>query len=121
MNHSIFCSRGDCGPSLLTDRGNKQAEAFQEFRAIMRRLDFPMESARDVVRFDEIEDELNRWGCRTFDAHEWINDQCGYWQHQLCMHCQTPKYPDLAKQSCGDLSAKMGLMTEDEYLNRTKK
>lgn len=50
--------------------------------------------------------------------HDYGFDQCGYWQHKFCYKCSNPQYPDLAIQSCGELSKKMKGMSEQEYLTK---
>lgn len=83
----------------------------------MSELDFmDFESDKDCNGVGEIEDKLNEWGCRAFDRHEWIYDQCGYWQHQYCVHCRNAKYPEMARKRCGEIDAEMGEISEEEFL-----
>lgn len=94
-------------------------DLFAELRGLLRELD---ELSYDMLEHPKADalcgliEKLQQWGCRA-DKHDWQYDQCGYWQHQYCIECSVAKYPDMAKQSCGELTAKMGKMTEAEYLS----
>jgi hypothetical protein len=98
------------------DRPDTSAR-FAEFRALMGRLgSLEFENDSDGDKVYDIEQDLNEWGCKAFNTHDWVYDQCGYWQHQYCLHCRCAKYPDLSGKRCGELTEKMGKMTEAQYL-----
>jgi hypothetical protein len=59
-------------------------------------------------------EKLKQYGC-DICGHDWVFDQCDYWQHQYCIECGNAKYPDLAKRSCNDLTSAMGKMSEEEF------
>ena len=90
-----------------------------ELRVMLRELDAlsceMLEHPKADAMYGLIE-RLQRWGCSA-SKHDWQYDQCGYWQHQYCIECGSAKYPDLAKRSCGELTAAMGKMTEAEFLS----
>lgn len=65
---------------------------------------------------EEVIEQAQEWVCEHFGEHEWAHDQCGYWQHQHCLHCRASKYPDMAWKRCGELDAEMGKMTEQDWL-----
>ncbi len=95
------------------------AELFSELRGLLHELD---ELSYETLKYPkaselcDLIEKLNQWGCRA-SKHDWQYDQCGYWQHQYCTECRMAKYPDMAKQSCGELTSKMGKMTESEFLS----
>jgi hypothetical protein len=97
-------------------------ESIAEFRSLLRELDILSDKMQSHPRAGDlclIIDRLQQWGCSVSD-HDWQNDQCGYWQHQYCIECGVAKYPSMSKQDCDELVAKMGKMTEAEFLSATK-
>lgn len=93
-------------------------ELFHELRSMISDLDdlsYDMLEHPKADALCELIDKLKQWSCRASE-HDWIYDQCGYWQHQYCVRCGSAKYPGLAKRSCGDLTAEMGKMGEAEWL-----
>ena len=93
-------------------------ELLAEFRALVDRLDdlsYSTLQDPDCEALLEAIGGLQEWGCKVSE-HEWIFDQCGFWQHQYCSSCGAAKYPDLAKKSCGNLVAQMGRVSEGEFL-----
>ena len=94
-------------------------DLFADLRSMLRELDGLSYEMLEHPKADALcglIERLQQWGCRA-NKHDWQYDQCGYWQHQYCIECGAAKYPDLARQSCGELTAKMGKMTEDEFLS----
>ena len=92
---------------------------FADFREIVRKLDDLSYEMPDHAKVEElcgIIESLQQWGCRA-DKHDWIFDQCGYWQHQYCVNCGAAKYPELAGRRCGELDAEMGKITEEDFLS----
>jgi hypothetical protein len=98
----------------------KTMSPFTEARDLIRSLD---DLSYDMLHHAKSDDlcalieKLKQWGCKA-EGHEWIFDQCGYWQHQYCVECHGSKYPDLAKKNCHDLTTEMDGMSEAEYLRR---
>lgn len=66
-------------------------------------------------KFDDWVMEIRSQRCKMLGQHDWIPDQCGYWGHQFCSCCLSPKYVGLAGLSCSDAKSKIGDITEDEY------
>lgn len=60
------------------------------------------------------EDELRAILCLIV-GHEWMYDQCGYWQHKYCAICGEPKYPELASLKCGSGDQMKIDANEEEY------
>jgi hypothetical protein len=95
---------------------SEPSEIYKEFKGIMEELDFmDFESDKDCDAVGEIEHKLNAWGCKLF-GHNWVFDQCGFWQHQFCTGCREGKYPDLARKKCSELTAEMKGISEAKYL-----
>lgn len=95
---------------------------FVELNNIIRAIDDLSYQFLDHPQSDSLCDwieKLQQWVCRASE-HDWQYDQCGYWQHQYCIQCGAAKYPDMAKQSCSELTVKMGEITEEDFIKQTK-
>jgi len=68
-------------------------------------------------KVEAVQDQLKILFCEI-TGHEYGLDQCGYWQHAFCYKCNQPQYPELAVQSCSELSEEMKDMTEQQYLTK---
>lgn len=94
-------------------------DLFADLRALLREFD---EQSDKMLAHPQagalcgLIEKLQQWACRASE-HDWYYDQCGYWQHQYCIECRAAKYPALARQKCGELTAKMGNMSESEFLS----
>ena len=69
----------------------------------------------NVFKMSITHDDLQELYCEL-KGHDFANDHCGFWQHQLCYRCGRPKYPELSSKSCKDLQKEMGDMTEERYI-----
>lgn len=67
-------------------------------------------------QFDDWRDKVAGAWCELSGEHQWVYDHCGFWGHQYCLWCRTPKYPEIPGRcsECGDLMK----ITEAEYLSR---
>jgi len=93
----------------------------KEFWQLMNKLSaIDFESDKDLDSVGEIEEKLHEWGCKALGGHDFVTDQCGFWQHKFCCRCGEAQYPDLARQRCSVLYKEMGKMTEEEYLKNEK-
>lgn len=101
----------------MHDTKTVSSESFENLRQIILDLDDISYKLLDHPQINPILlviEKLENWLCKE-RGHDFIFDQCGYWQHQYCVDCKESKYPDMAVKSCGDLTKEMGKMTEEEY------
>lgn len=64
-------------------------------------------------QFDQWCDEIADLWCKVNGEHLWTFDHCGFWGHQYCALCRSPKYPEIpgSCSKCVDLMK----ITESEY------
>lgn len=93
-------------------------KSFEDLRQIILELDdlsYEMLNHPQIEPLLQVIEKLELWICQARGSHDWILDQCGYWQHSYCVDCKELKYPYMALQRCGELDAQMGKRTEEEY------
>ena len=74
-------------------------------------------SEQDIINgFDVQINSLKDFLCEIKRGHDFVYDQCGYWQHQFCIECGAAKYKDLSSKRCGTLDKEMGKITEEQYI-----
>lgn len=74
----------------------------------------------DIDGCGELEDQFYEWKetvgatwCKLTGRHYWVHDHCGFWGHQFCNYCGTPKYPEIPGR-CSECS-ELAKITEDQY------
>lgn len=95
---------------------------FADIASAIRHLlaEIVLKDDAECEKLDEWEDQIAELRCKISGNHEWEFDQCGYWGHQYCLHCDAAKHPELASLSCRDAVDKVGKITEEEYIQSQK-
>jgi len=52
--------------------------------------------------FYNLIDEIKDFACES-SSHDFVYDQCGYWQHKFCLSCGSAQHKELSKKKCGNL------------------
>ena len=108
----------------MTDRDELLSYCIKRIAEVASQLDDAWETENEFNlnedKVEEVYNQLNVIYCEL-TAHNFTIDQCGYWQHQYCTHCNQGKYPDLVGKRCGELTKEMGGMTEEQYLSKGEK
>ena len=106
------------GVSNMINRDELLSHCIKRISEVTTQLDAAWETENNFAlneeKAGEVLDQLNVLYCEL-TKHNFILDQCGYWQHQYCTHCNQGKYPKLVVKNCGQLREEMGHMTEEQY------